>query len=146
MKKVKPFIKYIPFEIFAGGIGFVVGYNHKEATAEIDRMLKAKEWTNKDFKLAWKDVELDYDATAGQLSERSIQVNGKHKYYIYFLWQKEFSFKDERDYITLAHELIHLNQHLLHKHADREIEHEFEAYFHSYMMRKCLEALRENRK
>jgi putative lipase involved disintegration of autophagic bodies len=53
--------------------------------------------------------------------------------------KKELDFKNPYNVITVAHELLHLCQEFLPTFFNRDIEHEAEAYFHTYIMTKIIE-------
>lgn len=55
-----------------------------------------------------------------------------------------FDVTKHNNLITLAHEVLHLCQEFLPQFLNRDIEHEAEAYFHSYIMNKICTAFLEN--
>lgn len=67
-------------------------------------------------------------------------IKEKRHYYIIRI-PKEFTFSD-LDYVTLAHEVLHITQYFLTDVLDRDVENEAEAYFHSYLMEYCLNVIR----
>ena len=129
MKKTFTFIKN---GIFHGHTLFSCGYSYKQMLNKLNEF-ENKSWFN----------AINYDK-AKELFEDchaccSVEIKDGIKYPIIF-FKYGFKFKKD-DYIILAHELVHLNQFYLSEFIDRDKEIECEAYFHTYMMKECLNAL-----
>lgn len=134
MKKAFAFIKN---GIFCGHTLFVCGYSYSKLLKKLN-FEKSKEWydalNNEDTKLLLEDCFACC---------RVEELNGV-KYPIVFIRNK-FNINNSgnnNDFVVLAHELIHLNQFYLSEFIDRNKEKECEAYFHTYMMNECLNALK----
>jgi len=67
--------------------------------------------------------------------------DGKQMAHFWLIIKDPFTFSDE-DMVNLAHEVLHVAQFVLSEKINRDQDVEFEAYFHSYIMRECLKALR----
>ncbi len=103
--------------------------------------------------LSWdKDVRYWHDGIKNEVNHfekpswgfvlKRIVTRGKdEKTLFYLVIKNKFRF-DDFDYCSLAHEVVHLCQFILPDILDRDREIEAEAYFHSYLMTKVLDAIR----
>lgn len=108
---------------------------------EITQMLKEKE--SLDYLAGLKkDKQLIKDGKYFALS-RPVKSDTGEIFELYYIIIKEFNFTDD-DYCILAHEVLHITNFYLQKVLDRNKEFEAEAYFHSHLMRQCLNVLRGN--
>lgn len=129
-KKVS-LITTVDFGILSGKICFSCGYSFKEMRKVF------KEQKCKEYLKAIKDEDDEWGDTVGVCWER--KVNGCT---LYFLCLKDpFKFTDQ-EYVTLAHEVLHVIQFRLNGVVNRDREVEFEAYLHSHIMDKILHKLR----
>lgn len=123
-------IKFIDFGIFPGGVSFSNGFTAKQ-------LLKVykKDWRQA-FKQEYKFFESCNYAYA------KVWLNDITYFFIYT--KNKFTYTDY-EYCKLAHEVLHICQEYLPDVLDRNTEKEAEAYLHTHIMTKCLEALRGSR-
>lgn len=126
--------------IFPATVMFVFGFTYDETLAELKKK-KAHSWA-----LAIRD-DRKLMETSNYLTMKRCFTNTKTgapvDHYIIKI-KKPFKFTDF-EYCKLAHEIVHICQYFLPDVLDREKEHEAEAYLHTYLMEKCLAALRGNK-
>jgi hypothetical protein len=130
MTKPLHIIHPIDFGIFGGRVSFACGYSIKQLHA-----FYKKEDCN-DWAGGLRGVYMP-DSCRGIAMQRKY----KGKWLWYLILKDPFGFTDE-EFITLAHECIHLVQFRLKDVLDRDREYECEAYLHSHLMSQCLKALR----
>lgn len=130
MKKAFVFIKN---GIFHGYTLFVCGYSYKQMLDRLNEY-EEKSWFNAVNHSKAKELFEDAHACC------RVEINDSINFPIVFIRN---GFRNKRDdFVVLAHELIHLNQFYLSDFIDRNKEIECEAYFHTYMMNECLNALK----
>lgn len=142
-KKVVKGMYWFDTGIFPATVMFVFGFTYDEILAELKKK-KADTWAmaiSEDRKLM---------ETSNYLAMKRCLTNTKtNKSVDHFIIKitEPFNYTDY-DYCRLSHEVLHICQYLLPDILDRNKEHEAEAYLHTYLMRKCLTALRgdENKK
>lgn len=123
--------------IFPATVMFVFGYTYDEMIAYCKKK-KGDTWAmamSEDRKLM---------ETSNYLAMKRVLENtktGKSIDHYVIKIQEPFTYTDY-EYAKLAHEVLHICQYLLPDILDRLKEHEAEAYLHTYLMRKCLSALR----
>lgn len=131
-KKKTTFIKWLDNGQFHGSICFCYGLTQKEIVAKLKKEGQ-KNW-----------------AGALELQELNIEGSGRfalrrryeEKLYFFIILVEQFKFTDY-EYCMLAHEITHICQFMLPDYLDRDREIECEAYFHTHVMRQCLEKIRE---
>lgn len=136
-KKVsKSKIRYINCEVFPVTVMFSVKNRHAEIIKHLKKH-KASEW------IAAIDGEEDFwNSTYMHASKRDIRTKaGKMKSFFFLQIRDDFDFSDDM-MCDLAHECVHLCQFIMPLFLDRNKEIEAEAYFHSFLMGKCLKILR----
>ena len=139
MKKRTQILHWINNGCYPGYIMFSCGFTHDEL-CKLLKTKKADGWLrgiNGDKKL--------FDECKGLASQRTItdQKTGKEITLMYLYLKNSFEFTDE-DYIVLSHEVLHLCQFFLPDlMKNREIE--AESYYHSHIMRQCLQILRNKK-
>lgn len=125
--------------IFPATVMFVFGFTYDELLIELKKK-KAHTWSaalSEDKELMGKS---NYLAMKRCLTNTKTGKSVDH--YIIKI-REPFKFTDF-EYCKLAHEVLHVCQYLLPDILDRTKEHEAEAYLHTYLMKKCLTALRGN--
>lgn len=136
--KITRLIRFIDFGIFPGTVCFSVGFTIPEL---IEQFGKKKYKDYSPYLTAFKDRDVGLHE-AKFLSGYDSITEGKNVTNVYFIVLKDrFLFRDE-SYVILAHEVLHICQFFLKRILVREKEIEAEAYLHSYIMQKCLDALR----
>lgn len=137
-KKQRGFVTWIDFELYPHSLCFCYGLPYENILG----ILKKKA---KNYYEAIKD-EHDEHKRFNFCACRRETVNKKgdiSKYYFLFFKEK-FEFKDS-SYVILSHELLHICQFYLPSiNVNRDKEIEAEAYFHSFLMQKCLDKIRKN--
>ncbi len=140
-KKRKPFIKFLNHGCYHGATMFCFGYNHSEIINNLEAMSEFEDdWISP---IRDDEKEIDDNSLNAMCLKRTIEdtENGEVKHFHYIIIKK-FDFSPA-NYITLAHEIVHLCQFYLPDFLDRDREVEAEAYFHSHMMRQCLDLLKQ---
>lgn len=123
------FMTFIDSGICHFHVLFSVGLTYDEIVKQLRLTEEGKGWAD-----AIKDSENIVNNPYGGALRRT--ENGKTYFYLIL---PDFDYS-EAAYITLAHEALHIVQFALEEiTANREWE--FEAYMHSYIMKKCLEAI-----
>jgi hypothetical protein len=136
-KKTKPIICWINHGVYPGSTMFIYKKSHDEVCKHLKK-LKAIDWL-----VCVENDELMLKPEQWFCGRR-VFYNSKTKEErtLFFIRiATEFYFND-RAYVTLAHEVLHLCQFFLPDLMDRNKEIEAEAYFHTYMMEQCLKAIR----
>lgn len=126
----------IDFGTYSGKIVFACGYSPKELIKEFKKQ-KCQDWAK-----GLKTCSIDFDdSCVGFARCLTIQYKGKEVTLYYLILKDPFTFNDEQ-YITLAHECLHLVQFRLIELMNRDNEIEAEAYLHSYLMQQCIDKIR----
>ena len=123
--------------IFPATVMFVFGFTYDETIAELKKK-KADTWA-----MAISDDRKLMEGSNYLAMKRCLEntkTGNTVDHYIIKI-KEPFKFEDN-DYCRLSHEITHICQYLLPDILDRLKEHEAEAYLHTYLMRKCLLALR----
>lgn len=121
----------VNFGQFQGKICFSCGFTVKELIEHFKKQ-ECKEWA-----AGLRSVEHLGPEVLGQASKRTY----KNVELFYLILRDPFKFTDQ-EYITLAHEVLHLVQFRLRDILDRDQETECEAYLHTHIMQQILSALR----
>ena len=132
LKKVNDVMGFIGGGIFYDDVFFGCGCSYNEII-EYFKEIKATSWI-KGLEIHKETLEGEYKMIA-----LSVDYNGEHLYYI--ISKESFVFNDKH-YVYLAHECLHICQFYLPNVLDRNKEYESEAYFHSHLMTQCLKMLR----
>lgn len=138
-KKTTKLLTGLSHGIFPGATALLMGYTYEEALKDLSpdwrRCLDA---SDRSF----------FENSAGACLHREVistDKSGKESQRInyYFLILRDFNFTD-KDFVILAHELLHLCQFFLPSvNVERDKEIECEAYFHTHMMTQALEEIRK---
>lgn len=140
MKKSFKVLTWIDTGIFPASIMFCSGFSYKEMTLLLKKK-KASDWL---LGIRDDEVFLKKEGTWGVGMKRTIENKKlKTSKVLYYIIIKDFDFSDG-DYCKLAHEVLHICQFFLPDVLNRDDEHEAEAYLHTYVMGKCLRAIRGN--
>lgn len=148
--KIKPsaskkFIEFINHGCYPGFTMFSCGFKYDEIISELKKMYKTTKEEEKDqhwlIALQGDKVLIDGGTKFGLRRVIENTKTGETKDLFYIILD-EFKFEDY-DYLALAHECLHICQFFLPNILDRNKEIEAEAYFHSHLMKKCLEAIRK---
>lgn len=123
--------------IFNGTVMFVYRYSYDELITELKKK-KADTWAMAISEDRHLMETSNYLAMKRSLTNTKTGSSVDH--YIIKI-REPFKFTDY-EYCKLAHEVLHICQYFLPDILNREKEHEAEAYFHTYLMQKCLAALR----
>jgi len=123
-----PILTYINFGIFPGGVSFSNGFDAK-------RLLKLYK---RDWKQAFKQEYKFFEDS--NYAYAKVWLGSMVYYFIYT--KNKFTYTDY-EYCKLAHEVLHICQVYLVDILDRNTEREAEAYLHTHIMTKCLEAIRQ---
>jgi len=92
------------------------------------------------FKKCKPDIEKAMDETSTvQGTYCSYDSSTSDDDFRLLILRKSLDFKNPNAVITVAHEVLHLCQEFLPKYLDRDEEHEAEAYFHSYVMKRIID-------
>lgn len=132
-------LKWVDFGIFPGECLFSVGMSYDELMRELHIRCKKK-----DYWIAGIDGESEHFANGGWFAcGRSAYDKKKDITYelYYIIITDQFDFSDWH-FCKLAHEVLHICQFFLRDRLDRNKETEAEAYFHTHIMRQCVDALR----
>jgi hypothetical protein len=140
-KNVK-LIQFFQAGSFPPMIMFSVGFSYNQIINHLKKM-KAKEWISglegeKEFINKNK-----YIAMHREMIDTKTERHAKDLYYIIFT--EPFIFTDY-SYSILAHEVLHCTQFLLEPILDIKKEYEAFAYTHTFIMDKCMELIRGNKK
>lgn len=122
--------------IFQGEIFFSCGYNVKKLRKALDRS------GNKFYAKGLKKVSKITGAGAAVRSK--YKFKGKKVTTFYVILPDEWKWTDDQ-YVTLAHELIHIIQYKLPPILNRDNEYECEAYTHTHLMTQVLNKLRDEK-
>jgi hypothetical protein len=123
---------------YPGYVMFSCGFSYDELI-KLLRRKKADGWV--------RGIENDkvlFDDSTALCSQRTIKAldGGKDLTLQYIYIKDSFDFSDKA-YVTLAHECVHLCQFFLPDiNINRDVEIESEAYYHSHIMKQCLDILR----
>ncbi len=141
MKQSDKVITWINAGIFPATVMFSCGFGYEEIMKHLKK-LKADQWI---AGISNEKSLIDSGSKFGL--KRVIENNktGKTVTLFYIIYKPLFKYTDE-DYITLAHEVLHICQFMLPDILDRNREYEAEAYLHSYLMEKCLQSLKLKKK
>lgn len=126
---------FIDHGIFPGYTYFSCGMSYEEMIEDIKK--------NKDL-LDWTKALEPYKDMIGNQSGLAIKTNINDNIYFFIILRNVFNFSDE-DYIILAHECLHVSQFFMPIVLERDREIEAEAYFHSHLMRNCLDIIRNHK-
>lgn len=125
--------------IFPNPVLFSCGHTYEELLKILARK-KQKYWIQGLMQVdlgAVLSTVLAYAVAELVVDEKS----NKRQTMYYILVRDPFKFTDI-EYVTLAHEVLHICQFYLPELLDRGKESEAEAYLHSHLMEQCLKALR----
>lgn len=138
MKKKSPkIIECVNTGIFSANIMFICGFTYKETIAELKKQ-KANDWI-----IGLEKAAEIFAQNKPCAISQEVEYNDGEKTCLYYIWLPErFDFSKDNDYITLAHEVLHICQMVLPRFLNRDREYECEAYLHSHIMKQCLNALR----
>lgn len=129
-------IEWLDTGIFPFSICFSCGFTYKEIMKHFKK-LKADDWAS-----GLKEYEYLFNPKYNGFAIKNEVFKGKQeKTLFYLILPNQFEFTD-RNYITLAHEIVHLCQFMLPDILKRDKEIEAEAYLHSHIMGQCLTVLR----
>jgi len=137
MKKKKPLFKKLDFGIWNGSCNFIVGANFAQIKAHF-----SKDSDSLLLQIMESNQALLSSSYGLTIKEKLEGIKTKRIRTYYFIILQEFNFKDNYDIATLGHEIVHLCQFFLPEILQRDREIEAEAYFHSYVMKQCLDHLR----
>lgn len=151
------FIDAISLEPYSSErIVVVKGYDYEEvvdwfkdlcATTKKKKLSEIKDhfvWYNSMldcFKQTKKELDNAMDETStlqGNYTSGKLDNCNGEKFRLLIL-KKDLDFKNPKHVVTVAHEVLHLCQEFLPKYLDRDEEHEAEAYFHSYVMKRIID-------
>jgi len=152
----KYFIDAIPLQPYSSERLVVVkGYTYEEvvewfkeifSTTTEKNLTKIREhyaWYNNQlecFKKCKPDFEKAMDETStAQGTYCSSHSSTSNDDFRVLILRKSLDFKNPDAVITVAHEVLHLCQEFLPRYLDRDEEHEAEAYFHSYIMKRIID-------
>lgn len=123
--------------IFPATVMFIFGYTYDEVISYCKKK-KGDTWA-----VALSDDRKLFEESNYCAFSRTIENNktGDLKYHYIIKIKERFKFTDY-EYAKLAHEVLHICQFMLPGILNRDRETEAEAYLHTYLMRKCLAALR----
>jgi hypothetical protein len=150
------FIDAIPLQPYSGERLVVVkGYTYDEvvdwfknifSTTTEKNLTKIREhyiWYNsqlESFKKCKSDIENGMDETSTvQGTYCSYKAADNESDFRLLILKKSLDFKNPNAVITVAHEVLHLCQEFLPTYLDRDEEHEAEAYFHTYIMKRIID-------
>jgi hypothetical protein len=123
--------------IFPATVMFIFGFTYDETIAELKKK-KADTWAM----AISEDRELMGNSNYLAM-KRSLENTKTGKFVDHYIIKITEPFKfEDYDYCRLAHEVLHICQYFLPDVLKRDKEHEAEAYLHTYLMQKCLVALR----
>lgn len=132
--------EYIPFQVYPGGVCFTMDFLYEDLLDSFEKE-DLEEW-----RIALEDIGPDMYKN-WFCSKRVLENPDGHERTFFFLnIPCQFDFLDMNHYCMLAHELVHLCQFYLPDVLDRNVEHEAEAYFHTYMMETILRIIKEGKK
>lgn len=136
MKKPKSvdMITTVDFGIFGGKIMFSCGYSFKQLIKELKKQ-ECYDWA-KGLK-----KKKDEDGVAGHAFVRNVKRKGSKTTHYYLCLPKSWTWTDD-EYVTLAHEALHLCQYKLSEILNRDVETEAEAYTHTHIMKQILSRLK----
>jgi hypothetical protein len=128
---------WIDCGIFPATVLFVFGFTYDEVMVELKKK-KAGSWA-----MAIQDDRKLYESSNYLAMQRTLEntKTGKEVQHFFIKIKEPFTYTDY-EYAKLAHECLHICQYMLPDVLDRNKEHEAEAYFHTYLMQKCLACLR----
>jgi len=138
--KVAKGMYWFDMGIFPGTVMFVFGFTYDETIAELKKK-KADQWVlaiSEDRKLMENSNYL-----AMKRCFKNTKTDSDVNFFIIKI-RDQFEFNGY-DYCRLAHEVLHICQYFLPDILDRGKEHEAECYLHTYLMMKCLAALRSDK-
>lgn len=131
-------VSWIDVDMFDSSIMLSCGLEYSEIINTLKNKRHAKGWLN--------CLERDKDFIEGSkwCAIKSEYINeGNERICNYFIIIKPvFNFTDDQ-YCLLAHEVLHICQFILSERMNRHKEIECEAYLHTFIMKKCLNVLRE---
>lgn len=133
LPKTVKVLHWLDIALFPGNFIFSCGFSYEEL-CELLNKKKAVKWREA---IQLFEKSLKYEYCWGFTFSKNIDGEIHNGIII----NKQFTFSDE-DYTKLAHEVVHLCQFHLPTYLDRDREVEAEAYTHSDIMKKCLQALR----
>lgn len=144
MSKVKV-IEWINFGIFPGLVMFSVGNTHAELIKRLHKKdmdkVEAAKWL---AGLRDEDGLVNSKLSAGCAMRRVIEnKKSGQSVTLFYLILKRFDLRDTDDFVSLAHECLHLCQFYLPYVLDMSKEHEAEAYLHSHLMQQCLKLIKK---
>lgn len=137
MKKVVKCLYWFDMGIFPGTVCFSCGFSYEEIMKEFSKK-KAFGW---DIALSTDKQLIESGNWFGLKRVMENKKTGKEIEFYYIILKNTFTFSDE-DFIKLSHEVLHICQFFLPDILNRDKETEAEAYLHTYLMRKCVAALR----
>lgn len=125
----------IDMGIFQGTIFFSCGYSIKA----LKKSLKKTE--NHDWNKGLKKYN---EYCSGVTIRSKFKYKGEKRTYYYVILPERWTGTDH-EYVTLAHELIHVVQYKLTPLLNRDNEAECEAYTHTHLMTQVLNKLRDEK-
>lgn len=134
----KPLFGTLNFGLWNGHCEFIVGASYEQILSRLKKS-PDKEWKG----IIESNRQMFENSYALTVKESFEYKNPRRIDEYYLIKLNEFNFKKNYDIATLAHEITHLSQFFLSGILDRNREIEAEAYFHSHIMRQCLDLLRK---
>jgi hypothetical protein len=126
-------IEWIDFGMFPGGLLFIQGFKYKEVVKHLKKE-KANEWL-----IPFQRQEDIFED--GRWTTVRCVDEGRESYFIILPDACDLTNLDH--VVSLAHECLHICQLFLPQLAiNRDEEYECEAYFHSYLMKKIITAIK----
>jgi hypothetical protein len=136
-KKDLKILEWIPMGCFPGYLMFNYRFKYKELMQELDN-IEATEYIR-----AFSEDQHHIDNVWCVMSrEMENTVTGEKVTYIMLNIPDEFDFEEPYSYCKLAHEIVHVCQFHLPAILDRNVEIEAEAYFHTFLMEKVLNLIK----
>lgn len=130
-------LEWIPMGHFPGYLMFNYRFKHKELMIELDN-LQASNYIQ-----AFSDDPERVDKNWCAMHREMENTKTGEKINLYMLNIPDvFDFNEPYDYCKLAHEVLHICQFYLPDVLDRNIEIEAEAYFHTFLMEKILNLIK----
>jgi DNA-binding cell septation regulator SpoVG len=133
-KKIRV-IDWLNLGMFQGALLFTCGYDKKEICDYLKK-IGANDWLE-----AMNDITIDVDHWYSLKRTVENLKTGEVKRFLFIIIPR-YEFLDD-DFVKLAHEIIHTCQfYLPGMNVERDREIECEAYFHTHLMRQCIQKLR----